>query len=93
MYSIELYFQLSRLQGHALGEDASQSKSYPNSAQVQEQSRKTWSAPNKDPFGPRHDLTNLADPMGRRSQVRSVYKVCQSISFVLCEDCNPCEDI
>jgi hypothetical protein len=32
-----------------------------------DQSRKTWSAPNKDPFGPRMELTGLADPMVRRS--------------------------
>ncbi|XP_023340171.1 vicilin-like seed storage protein At2g18540 isoform X2 [Eurytemora carolleeae] len=56
---------LSRIQGY------SGSNSYPSSAQAQDPARKTWSAPNKDPFGPLPDLTNLADPMGRRSQAQN----------------------
>ena len=42
--------------------------------QSQELSRKTWSAPNKDPFGPRMDLTSLADPLARRNYPVSSYK-------------------
>ena len=79
-------FQLSRLQGYdEQDEHCRYSKSYPNSAtnNVENVGRKTWSAPNKDPFGlsekhqqemerkSRRTRTELDDPLQRKSAHKS----------------------
>ena len=60
---------MSRLQGHT-EQDHKYSKSYPNSAtnNAENNGRKTWSAPNKDPFGLSENNQQGLDTNSRRTR-------------------------